>query len=119
MAKKKVTDQDILNVFVDNTIKTQKERAEALGISTVTLWDRTNKIENFNQLVLDIIKEATVVIASDGFKEMARIINSPCSQDKDKIQAFKTVLQHRGELVDKREIDIPEGINITISEKKK
>lgn len=120
MGKKKVTDEEILVALANPDLKQRKDIAKSLGISAVTLWTRTNSIPNCEQLVLDIIKEATIIIAIDGFKEMARIISSDSrsTKDKDRIAAFKLILQYRGELIDNKKIDFPEGINITISEKK-
>ncbi len=99
MGKKKVSDEEILIALANPDLKQRKDIAKSLNISAVTLWNRTNNIPNCEQLVLDIIKEATVIIAIDGFKEMARIITNG-RQDKDKIQAFKLILQYRGELID-------------------
>lgn len=118
MGRKKVTDEEILLAYANPNLKDVKDILEELSISRPGLWMRKNKIENFDERLQEITKAATNISATEGFKEMHRIITSDSRQisAKDKISALRLVLQYRGELIDNKKIEIPEGIHITISE---
>lgn len=106
MGKKKVTDEEILLAYANPELKQVKDIAASLGIKQPSLWARVKKIKNFEERLLEIIQEATVIIAAAGFKEMARIISSDSrfTKDKDRIAAFKLILQYRGELTETRKL---------------
>ncbi len=108
---KRVTNQMIVNILVDDTYPTMQKKATELGYETrQSLYDR---IKN-NPSILEDVRTLTLDIAkSRNFKIIDALIRKAVKGD---VSAINTYLKYTGQLIDKVESKNETNVTVDLSE---